>query len=102
MLKTIDELLVWLEKSSTQYGAGMDASAREAIRAILEQHREPKPIEFFVRTQAQIEQIKLEAVRAFVERVNWRFSNSESGSVSGLLNAISDELAAMEAEVKND
>jgi hypothetical protein len=96
---TIDELIAWVDGLRP-------ARIREvtAIRAILEIRRHQKPVDFS-EIQRLEKESDLEAIRAFVERVMVRLSG-EYGSAADpklgelLMGAIRDEVAAMEAEVK--
>lgn len=78
---TIDDMLGWLGQMAAD---GNDCGAIPAICAILEQHRTAM-LEWKRPTE-------LEMIRAFVERVEKRTGNFRQACL--------DELAAMEAEVK--
>jgi len=93
---TIDEMMRWVDIAYTQDDASADLRISEAIRAILEEHRDtPKNLENVLAGMLGRE-IQLEAIRAFVERVEKRFI--ARGSNVDFSAILLDELAAMEKE----
>ena len=96
---TIDEMLEWIGgvfNSTRSYDR--DRAMREAVRAILEQHRYPACAPMEVGHE-------LKSIRAFVERVEKRLPDYDTGRTADAMlkayrRAVYDELAAMEAEVK--
>ena len=101
---TIDEMLEWLRLTQEEYftithpewgrvqGEPSGTYIR-TIRALLEQHRHG-----LFRTEGQ--NLKLEAIRAFVERVARRYAedNHPWSKVVAYMKPLRDELAAMEKE----
>ena len=87
---TIDEMLALLDEIPYGY-FGNDVAKLDAIRAILEQHRDAG-----ILNMAVSEFTKIEAIRAFVERVEKRPLSAASDFQDGVY----DELAAMESEQK--
>jgi len=88
---TIDEMLDWLDQWEGDNGRVA------AIRAILEQHRE---VEALCNRNVQ-----LEAIRAFVERVEGRLPDYDTGRGADAMlkayrQAVYDELAAIEKETE--
>jgi hypothetical protein len=95
---TIDEMLAYLNRHTGEYGWDQ---IRAAIIAILEQHRDleaagyvfhPAPIGVIIIPKEPTVGI----IRAFVERVGKRWGTTQLM----YQNAVKEELAAMEAEVK--
>lgn len=100
---TIDEMLAWLDSEVDSFST-RDNYARnmQAIRAILEQHRYPFGV---TNTLAFRREVALEAVRAFVERVEKRLPDYNTGKgadswLKAYRLAVFDELAKMEQETK--
>lgn len=86
---TIDEMLEFMNHMS--FLRGNNAEIANAIRAILEQHKRMQ--------ESPLGQDWLHAgIRAFVERVEKRIVDAPDDFA--WLQAVKDELAAMEAEVK--
>ena len=98
---TIDEILEWLDDQDAyaELPESRDRVMRKAIVAILERHK-------FVTTfdDAQSKAVQLEAIRAFVERVEkqvvetrwyWDRGGDDAERAIGVMR---DELAAMEKE----
>lgn len=93
---TIDDMLAWLDRFD--YTGG---TIPEAIRAILEQHRDPlaflkrnrrSPVFFAIARQAE-----LEAIRAFVTRVGAKYTvEHPTVIVPEFMRPWWDELDAME------
>ena len=100
---TIDEMLEWLDKLhkfSRQFSLE-DIAIKMAIRAILEQHRHQVVQSGLIFSKPYIRQRELEAIRAFVERVEKRWDEVSSiGSPEDLTysDCVDAELAAMEKE----
>ena len=97
---TIDEMLEWIGgvfNSTRSYDR--DRAMREAVRAILEQHRYPACAPMEVGRE-------LKTIRAFVERVEARWQDNitafgpDDPERLAHRECVQDELAAMEAEVK--
>jgi len=91
---TIDEMLESLKYADDHYGVQNYLD----IRAILEQHRYPACAPMEVGHE-------LKSIRAFVERVEKRLPDYDTGRTADAMlkayrRAVYDELAAMEAEVK--
>jgi hypothetical protein len=107
---TIDELIkafdALVEMAEGELGKGPPEEDRNynAIRAILEQHEAVRTKLMLLETAAKFQEC--EAIRAFVERVKHRRkilirnSHSPAEAEAAFENAFRDELAAMEAEVK--
>ena len=100
---TIDEMLKDLEVAKEYcHHRGFEWESWYSIRAILEQHREIgdmtkiRASEYATATEQWKRRLALEAIRAFVGRVQERFNDGEVGSLVGLLDAMTDELNAME------
>ena len=97
---TIDEMLESLKYADDHYGVQNYLD----IRAILEQHRDLRPVPIGA-LLALRENHKLEAIRAFVERVEKRLPDYDTGRTADAMlkayrRAVYDELAAMEKEAE--
>jgi len=108
---TIDEMLAIVDSAIFNCTPDDAVRLRAAIRAILEQHRDDDIIQRIasIEIEKECERQKLEAIRAFVERVRKRVHNkypdalsfvTQSGWEVALVESLLDELAAMESEVK--
>lgn len=92
---TIDEMLAWVNathKVNEGYASPSAGGANwilSGIRAILEQHRDTHPI---AGIRGSLKKHNLEAIRAFVDRVNNRADEENEG----YQDAMRLELAAME------
>jgi hypothetical protein len=97
---TIDEMLEWYDEAIDTQRSGKPMYL--AIRAILEQHRNRKPMNepqlWSVQELRELADIELRAIRAFVERVEKRVTTHGVNTHR----AIRDELAAMSAEAGGD
>ena len=92
---TIDEMLAYLNRHTGEYGWDQ---VRAAIIAILEQHRYPACAPMEVGHE-------LAAIRAFVERVEKRLPDYDTGRTADAMlkayrRAVYDELEAMEEGAK--
>jgi len=97
---TIDDLLASLKYADDQYGV----QNYLAIRAILEQHKSAELCADAILTKHR-RVIELEAIRAFVERVEKRLPDYDTGRTADAMlkayrRAVYDELAAMEKEAE--
>ena len=100
---TIDEMLESLKSTNMHYGL----RCYDAIHAILEQHRDQLdtetrfPLNLFEEA-ADLEKIKLEAIRAFVERVEKKANATAMPNYwcEAFTKAVGEELAAMEKEAE--
>jgi len=122
---TIDEMLEWLDGAQQAWIHSTSAPEIKAIRAILEQHRNAAIIvdtdtfyamddaagNIYIRTDNGLEPVvprrpppvwpnELEAIRAFVERVEKRIGESYGFGIKGECQAMQDELAAMEKQTE--
>jgi hypothetical protein len=102
---TIDDMLAWLDGANTPTDFyERSPRLREAIRAILEGHRPPPPSLAEARRAFLIEErheVGLQAIRAFVERVEKRLPDYNTGKgadswLKAYRVAVMDELAEME------
>jgi hypothetical protein len=105
---TIDELIEALdglvEMAEGELGKGPPEEDRNynAIRAILERHRETEEVPLV--TDA-VRKLRLKAIRAFVERVEQRLPDYDTGRgadsmLKAYRQAVYDELAALEKETE--
>jgi hypothetical protein len=93
---TVDEMLQYLKRHTGEYGWDQ---IRAAIIDILEAHRELAKVDQMELTR----QVELEAIRAFVERVERRLPSYSSGRgadewLKNYHRAVKDELDAMQQE----
>jgi hypothetical protein len=94
---TIDDCVEWV-RSVANYPP--IKPVQDAICAILEKHREPFAEPTIKEAMGHMKAIKLEAIRAFVERVEKRMERDGKGYEDAYAYAVEAELAALESEVK--
>jgi hypothetical protein len=100
---TIDEMLEWVASAVNHHDdKWMTADMVHAIRAILEQHRRFNRVEPIIAQHLERSEhaIKLEAIRAFVERVERRAYLKHEDKLSRIYDAMHEELAAMEKDTE--
>lgn len=118
----IDEMLTWLRGADhDEFRPAAQQLIRNAIHAILEQHRDEgnmfpltpmsdaeealETTKLTILTEAEAVQYKLDTIRAFMERCNQRVADemrnrSDLHKVLFLGDVVESELAAMESEAK--
>lgn len=99
---TIDEMLEWVDFVAGETYEGVPDEAR-AIRAILEQQRNPVGMMSQREMDMHKREVELAAIRAFVDRVEKRLPEYTTGReadswLRAYRQAVYDELKAMEKE----
>jgi hypothetical protein len=85
---TIDEMLEWIDAGPERWSRGYGIATAEAIRAILQEYNKDR---VSLITEEEVRLYQLEAIRAFVVRVekHWPYADH---------NVMRQELAAIEKE----